>query len=166
GLQKKVPDIRMRLLEFVEQDDGERLLAYPADQRVGFVRPGGILTENLPYRFRRLEFAHVEADHPLDRSEQKLRRRLGELGLAAPGGAGKQKHRNRFVGIVEAGLEHRDTRDHRLDGFVLADHPGGKKIAHRAEIELLLGVEDRNRQAGELRKRLENPARSNRLSAV
>ena len=35
-LQEQVPDARMGLLELVQQDDRERLLAHAADQRVGF----------------------------------------------------------------------------------------------------------------------------------
>ena len=150
-LQEQVPDIGMGLFEFVEQDDRERLLAHAADQRVGLDGRRRTLAEDLADRFMSLEFAHVEADHPLDRAEQKFRDRLGELGLAGAGRPGEQKHADRLVGIVQPGLEHGDARDHGLDRFVLADHACSEKVADRLEIELLPGVEHRDRQAGELR---------------
>ena len=56
-----------------------------------------------------------------------------------------------LFGIVQAGLEHGDPCDHGLDRFVLADYARSKEIADRLEVELLPGVEHRDRQAGELR---------------
>src|SRR3984893_13411726 len=91
-LQEQVPDIGMGLFEFVEQDNRERLLAHAADQRVGLDGRRRALAEDLADRFMSLEFAHVEADHPLDRAEQKFRDRLRQLGLAGAGRSGQQKY--------------------------------------------------------------------------
>ena len=52
--------------------------------------------------------------------------------------------------------------DDRLDRFVLPDDARREKIAHCFEVELFPGVEDRDRQAGELRQRLQNVARPDR----
>ena len=81
---------------------------------------------------------------------------LGEFGLAGAGRPGEQKDADRLAGIVEAGLEHGDAIDDRPDRLVLAEHARIEEFAHRREIELLPGIENRQRQAGELRQRFQN----------
>jgi hypothetical protein len=71
----------VRLLELIEQDHGERLLAHAVDERVGGDRRLGA-AEDLGGGLGRLELAHVEADQPLDGAEQEFAEHLGKLGLA------------------------------------------------------------------------------------
>ena len=70
-----------------------------------------------------------------------------------PVGAGKQEHADRLAGIVEAGLEHGDALDDGRDGLVLADDAGGEVVPDRGEVDALVVVEDRDRQARELGQR-------------
>ena len=159
GLQEQVPDHRMGFLELVEQQHRERLLAHAADQRICFECRSAALPENLAHRFVGLKLAHVEPDQALGRTEQKFRYGFGELGLAGAGRPGEQKDADRLARIVEAGLEHGDAIDDRTDRLVLAEHPRIEEFAHCREVELLPGVENRQRQAGELRQRFQNLAR-------
>src|SRR4029077_20975982 len=109
-LEEQVPHVSVGLLEFIEQDHGEGLFAHPHDERLR-LRAVARITEYLARGLRRLEFAHVEPDHALDRSEQELGERLRELGLAGTRRAGEQKYGNGPSGIREAGFQHRDAID-------------------------------------------------------
>ena len=120
---------------------------------------GVAAAENLGRRVRRLELAHVEADHALLRAEQELGERLGELGLAGAGRAGEQEHADRLAGIVEARLQHGDAVDDGADRLVLADDARGKIAAHGGEIDALAVVEDAGRQPRELCQGLDDVAR-------
>ena len=103
---------------------------------------------------RRLELAHVEADHAVDRAEQDIRRRvLASSVLPVPVGAREQEHADRLAGIVQAGLEHGDAVDDGADRLVLADDAAREVGADRGEVDALVAVEDRDGQAGELRQR-------------
>ena len=162
-LQEQVPDVGVRFLELVEQDDGERLLAHALDRANRLGRAAAVLPRILPIESGVWNSLMSSRIMPLDRAEQKFGHRLGELGLAGAGRTGEQKDADRLVGIVQAGLEHGDAVDDRVDRLVLADHARGEEIAHRFEVELLPGVEDRDRQAGELRQRFQHAARRDRL---
>src|SRR5205823_4777497 len=74
---------RVRLLELVEEDDGEGLLAYEVDEGRAAARLLG-LAEYSRLRLPSLKLAHVEANHPLGRAEEKLCERFRDLGLARP----------------------------------------------------------------------------------
>ena len=64
NLQEQIPDIGMRFLELVEEDDREWLLSHPLDERVG-LHALAIAAENPGRRLGGLKFAHVEAGHAI-----------------------------------------------------------------------------------------------------
>jgi hypothetical protein len=117
-LQEQVPRVGVRLLELVEQDDRERLLADAVDDRV---RAGlAALADDLAVGVRGLELAHVQPRHPVGRAEQEAGERLGQLRLAGAGRAGEQEDADRAVEVRQPGLQHRDAVPRRL----APPHPG------------------------------------------
>ena len=154
-LQEQVPHPRMRLLELVQQHHRERLLADALGQRVRTGRRAA-LAHDLADRLTGLELAHVQPDQPVGRTEQELRERLRQFGLAGAGGAGEEEDADRLGGVDQARLQHGDAVDHRADGLVLADHPLGEVGAHGGEVERGGVAEDVRRQAGHLRDRLDH----------
>ena len=109
--------------------------------------------QDLVRGLRRLELAHVEPDHALDRAEQILGDALGKLRLAGAGGAREQEHADRLVGVVEARLQHGDAVDDRRHRLVLADDAAREVGADRGEVDALVAVEDGDGQARELGQR-------------
>ena len=93
-LQEDVPDRLRRLLELVEQDHGERLLANRGDERggVGLRRRVG---EQPLERLRRAVLAHVEPHEAVRRAEEELGERLRDLGLAGSGRADEEEDAER-----------------------------------------------------------------------
>ena len=104
-LQQDVEDVRMRLLDLVEQHDlvwpaahgfGERTALLVADiTRRSTDEPGdGVLFHVL---------AHVEAHHGRLVVEQERCQRLGQLGLADAGRAQEDERAERPVGVLQTG---------------------------------------------------------------
>ena len=101
-LQQNVEHIRMRLLDFVEQDHGIRTAAHGFGELTAFVishvsrrradepRDGVFLHE----------LGHVDAHHRLFGVEQELGQRLAELGLAD---AGRAEEQERTIGPARIG---------------------------------------------------------------
>ena len=92
-LQEHVEDVRMRLLDFVEQDHRVRTAAHQLGQVTPFLVADVARRRADQPRDRVLlhELRHVDAHHRLIGIEQELGQRLGELGLAHPGRAEKQE---------------------------------------------------------------------------
>ena len=100
-LEEEVPDRRRRLLELVEQDDGERVLAHRREQHRAALLDARVGEQALEC-FRRLVLAHVEADEPALGAEQELGERLRDLGLAGAGRADEEEDAERPGRVVQA----------------------------------------------------------------
>src|SRR5215213_2777279 len=123
----------MSLLEFVEEDDGEGLLADEVDEGRAVARLVR-LAEYSPLRLTRLELAHVEADHALGRAEEELGERLGDLGLARPRRPREEEDALRARRVRQPGLDHRDALDETFDGLGLTQHAPLEEGAQAREV--------------------------------
>ena len=124
-LQQHVPDLRVGLLDLVEQDHAVRAPAHRLGQlaAVAVADVAGRRADQPRDRVRLAVLGHVDPDERLLGREQPLRERLDQLGLADAGRAEEQE-RARAGGRPRRG----PTRARRigvgddLDGLVLADH--------------------------------------------
>src|SRR5208283_2745420 len=105
NLEEHVPDVRVRLLDFVKQDHGVRA---PSD-RLGELTPllvtdvaGGRADESGDGVLLHV-LAHVEADHRALVVEQKLGQRARQLRLADPGGSQEEKASYGAIRIAKTG---------------------------------------------------------------
>src|SRR5215207_4873800 len=142
----------MSLLEFVEEDDGEGLLADEVDEG-GAVARLVRFAEYSPLRVPRLKLAHVEADHALGRAEEELRERLGDLGLARARRPDEEEDALRARRVGQSGFNHRDALDQTIDGLGLAEHALLEEGAQLREVEPLALVEYLHGQPRQLRER-------------
>ena len=92
-LQQRVPHIRVRLLDFVEEDHpvgpAAHLLGQLAALVVAHIARRG--AKEAAHRVRLAVLAHVDAQQRLVVVEQEARQRLGQLGLADAGRAKEQE---------------------------------------------------------------------------
>ena len=103
-LQQRVEDVRVRLLDLVEQHHRERLAAHllgelaallvadVAGRRAEQPRDGVLLGE----------LAHVELDERVLVAEQELGERLGQLGLTDAGRAGEDERAAGTLRVLQA----------------------------------------------------------------
>ena len=96
-LQQDVVDIRMRLLDFVEQDDRIRRALHAFGQLAAlFVADvAGRRADQLRDRVLFHELGHIEADQRFFAAEQELGQRAGDFGLADAGGTQEQERSGR-----------------------------------------------------------------------
>ena len=119
-LQEQVPDRDVGLFEFVEKNDGKRLLTNLVDEG-GARRMRVVVPQNAAGGAGGVELAHVQANHLVLRAEQELRQRLGDLRFPRPCRTGKQENSLRTARIGQSGLDHRDSLDETLDRFRLTE---------------------------------------------
>ena len=152
-LQQHVEDVRMRLLDLVQEDDRELLPAHRLRELPALVvadvsgrRPDEAGDGELLHVLR-----HVEAHHRVLVVEELLRERLRELRLADARRPEEKERAHRPVAVLDsgAGPEHRVRN--RVDRLVLADHA---LVQHLAEAHQLLAF-----ALHELRHRNAAPAR-------
>ena len=126
GLQEEVEQTGARLLDFVEQHHGARVVLELIRQD-----PAALAADDAARHADQLVdgdaavliLGHVDANHLLFVAEQERRDRLRELGLADAGRAEEQQHAVRAVEAVleRALVQHQPARD-GADGLLLADH--------------------------------------------
>src|SRR5581483_760345 len=122
-LQQDVEDIRVRLLDFVQQDDriwralhplGELSALFVAD--VSRRR-----TDQLGDRVLLHELRHIEADQRLFGAEHELRQGARDFGFADAGGAEEQERSDGTVRALQAGAAAADGASQGGDCLVLRD---------------------------------------------
>ena len=135
-LEEDVEDVRVRLLDLVEQDDLVRpaadglgqlaalVVADVAGRRADQPRDGELLHV----------LAHVDADQRGLVVEQELGERAGGLGLADAGRAEEQERADRPARVLEPGPGAADRVGDGLDRLVLADHPLVEPLLHVDEL--------------------------------
>ena len=116
-LQQRVEDVRVGLLDLVEEHHGERLaphllgelaallVADVAGRRAEQPRDGVLLAE----------LGHVELDQRVLVAEQELGQRLGQLGLTDAGRAGEDERAAGTLRVLQAGTGAPDRLRQRLD---------------------------------------------------
>src|SRR5579864_4017122 len=125
NLQQDVEHIRMRLFDFVEQDDrvGRTLHAFGELAALFVADVSRRRTDQLRDRMLLHEFGHIETDQSLFGAEHELRQGTRDLGLAHARGAEEQERANGAVWILQAGARTADGACQRADRLVLRDDP-------------------------------------------
>jgi hypothetical protein len=135
-LQQHVEDVRMRLLDLVEQHD----LVGPPPHRLGqraallVADIAGRRADQPGHRVLLHELGHVDAHHRGVVVEQERGERLGQLGLADAGRAQEHERADRPVRVLQpgAGAAHRGRdRAHRLG---LADDALAELVLHAQQL--------------------------------
>ena len=103
-LQQDVVDVRMRLLDFVQQDDGVRVALHALGELAALfvAHVAGRRTDQLGDRVLLHELRHVEADQALLAAEQEAGQRARDFGLADAGGSQEQERTGRPVARLQA----------------------------------------------------------------
>ncbi len=119
-LQQDVEDVRMRLLDLVQQQHAVRSLDDLLGQQAALVETNVARrrADQAADRMRLHVLGHIEA-HQLD--AQLQRQLLGHLGLADAGGTGEQEVADRLLRIGQARTRQLDRRGQRLDRRILAE---------------------------------------------
>ena len=122
-LQQDVEDLRVRLLDLVEEDDRVRAAAHRFRQLAALVVAdvAGRSADEARHRVPLLVLAHVDADHRLLVVEHELGERAGELRLADAGRAEEDERADRPIGVLQAGARAAERVRDRGDRLVLTD---------------------------------------------
>ena len=120
-LQQDVEDVRVRLLDLVEQQHRVRLLGDRLGEQPALVEAdvAGRRADQPRHRVALHVLRHVEADQLDAHAVGELAR---DLGLADAGRAAEQEAADRLLRVAEARARHLDRRDERVDRLVLAEH--------------------------------------------
>ena len=104
-LQQDVEDVRMRLLDFVEQDDRVRIALHLLGELPAlFVADvSGRRADQLRHRVLLHVLGHVEADERVVAAEQEVRQRARQLGLADAGRTEEHEAADGPVRILQPG---------------------------------------------------------------
>ena len=135
-LEQDVQHVRMRFLDFIEEDDGVRTAAYGLRQLTGLLvaHIAGRRAEHARDRVLLLVLGHVDPDHRLLVVEEKLGQRPGELRLADAGWPEEQEAAERPMRVLQAGSRAANGIRHGVDRFVLPDDPVVQAILHMNEL--------------------------------
>src|SRR6202158_500870 len=123
-LQQNIEDVRVRLLHFIQQDDGvgraaDALVQCPAFFVAHIAWRGA---DELRHGVFFHELRHVEANQRLLRTKQEFRETAGDFRLANAGGAKEEEAANGTRRIFQARAAAANSARESSDGFVLADH--------------------------------------------
>ena len=149
-LQQRVEDVRVGLLDLVEQHHGERLAAHLLGQLAALFVPdvAGRGAEQPRDGVLLAELRHVELDQRVLVAEQELGERLGQLGLTDTGRAGEDERATGALRVLQAGAGTADRLRQRLDGVLLADDALVQLVLHAQQAGGLLLGELEDRDAG------------------
>src|SRR5579875_265132 len=122
-LQEQVEDLRVRLLDFIKEDDAVRAAAHSLGKLTGLIvadvaRRGADQPRCL-VAFH--EFGHVELDEYVFVSKESLRQRPRQFGFAYACGADKDEGANRSPTITDVRARAAHGLGDGAHGFVLAD---------------------------------------------
>src|SRR4030095_11124027 len=122
-LQQDVVNIRVRLLDFVQQNDGVRIPLHTFGQLTALLvsNVAGRGANQLRYRMLLHELRHVKADERFFAAEQELRQRSSHLGLSDAGRTEEQERAGRTVRRLQARPRTPDRASQRIDRLFLAD---------------------------------------------
>ncbi len=131
-LQEDAHQVRVRLLDLVEEHDRVGVLAHPVHQQPALLEADVARRRADEPRDRVLlaVLAHVVA---LELVAEVLRELLGELRLADAGRAGEEERPGRPLGRPEPGPRALDGRGHLVHRLVLPEHHALERFAERAQ---------------------------------
>ena len=142
-LQQHVVDVRMRLLDLVEQQHAVRLLGDSLGQQTALVETdiARRRTDQARHSVALHVLGHVETDQF---DAQDVGQLLGHFGLAHAGGAAEQEAADRLVGLAQARAGHLDGSGQGVDGRLLAEHHALQVAVQGLELAAVV-VADRGR---------------------
>src|SRR3984957_11707889 len=113
----------MRLLDFVQQDNGIRSALHPFGELTTLfvTHVSWRRTDQLRYGVLLHEFGHIEADQSFLGAEHELRQGAGDFGFAHARGTKEQERSDRPVRVLQAGAAAADGAGQSAYGFVLRD---------------------------------------------
>ena len=149
-LQQDVEDIRVRLFDFVEQDEAVGLAPHGLGELSALFIAD--VSGGRAYQARDGEFlhelGHVDADERVLTAEHELGQRSGQLGLADAGRPQEDEVADGVARVFESGAGAPDGLGDGVDGLVLADDALVQDLFHLQQAGgLLLGELD-HRDAG------------------
>ena len=151
-LQQQIEDLRMGLLDLVEQDHAvglaPHLLGELAALLVADVARRG--ADQPRHRVALHVLAHVDADQLALAGEQVPGQQLGQLGLAHPGGADEHEAAGGAIRVGHAGVGAQHRVGDRRDRRVLAHQLGLEVGLDRQQAAAVVVDEARQRDAGRL----------------
>ena len=145
-LQQDVEQVRMRLLDLVEQQHAVRMLVDAVGQQAALVEAdiAGRRADQPRDRVALHVFRHVEAQQLDAERDGEL---LGDLGLADAGRAGEQVAADRLFRFAQAGTGELDRRGQRRDRGVLAVDDALQLVLQPGEHLLVVGRDRLRRDA-------------------
>src|SRR5215204_6240220 len=141
-LQHDVEDIRVGLLDLVEENDAVRATPHLLSELSALVVADVARrrTDEAAHRMALHVLGHVEPDHGVLVAEEILGERPGELGLADPGGTEEDERAARTVRVLYTREGAADRTRNSFNGLVLPDDTPVQGVLHLQETGgLLLG---------------------------
>src|SRR5438105_2935205 len=152
-LQQDVEDVRVRLLDLVEQHDRVRIALHLFGELTAFfvTDVSGRRANQLAHRMLLHVLRHVEANQRVIAAEQEVRERARQLCLADAGRPEEHEAAHRPVRVLESGARAADGARDGRDRFLLADDALVELRLHAQQLVALVLVDRRHRHAGPLR---------------
>ena len=132
NLKQHIEHIDMGLFDFIEQNHRIWLASYRLGQPAALV-PADIprrRTDQTRHRMRLHKLTHIDSGHAVGIVKQKLRQRLGQLGLTDTGRSQKQKHADRPIRIAQTRTIATNRIADRTNRLVLADNARANLLFH------------------------------------
>ena len=135
-LQQDVEDVRVRLLDLVEQDDRVGIALHLLGELAAFfvADVAGRRADQLRDRVLLHVLRHVEADQRVIAAEEEIGQRARQLGLADAGRAEEHEAADRAVRVLEAGARTADRARDRGDRLLLADDAPVQLVSIRSSL--------------------------------
>ena len=152
-LQQDVEEIRVRLLDFVQQDHRVRIALHLLGELTALFVPdvSRRRSNQLGDRVLLHVLGHVEADQRVVAAEQEVRQGARQFGLADTGRAEKHEAPNGPVRVLEPCARAPDRARQRRDGLLLRDDALVERVLHVQELVALVLIDRGQRHAGPLR---------------
>ena len=165
-LQEQVEDVRMRLLDLVQENDRELLAPHGLRELAAVLEAdvaGGRADEARDGELLHV-LRHVEPHHRVLVVEELLREGLGELGLSDARRAEEQERADRTLAVLDAGARADDRVGDGVDGPVLADDALVERVREAHELFALALDELRHGDAAPARDDLRDLVRRHLLA--
>ena len=164
-LQQHVEDVRVGLLDLVEQHDLIGPPPHGLRERAAFLVTdvAGRRADQPRHRMLLHVLRHVDANERVLVVEQELGQGLGQLGLADPRGPQEHERANGPVRVLQARARPTNGSRDRLDGFGLPDHAFLDLLLHAQQLFALAFEHAIDRNAGPARDDLRDVIGGHRL---
>ena len=131
-LEQDVEDVRVRLLDLVEQQHGVGVCPHGVDEQPSLLEAhiAGWGADQSCHGMLLHVLAHVVADELVPQVDGQL---LGQLGFPDPGRSGEQEAAGRMVRLTEPGPRALDRGHHGGDGVVLPEHHTAQRVVECAQ---------------------------------